>query len=523
MMMRGSCVNRMAAVAGVTLAAVLLAVTRVLAGTPITGFDDTVFVSGLSEPTAIAFLPDGRMLVVEKGGAVKVAVGGAGNLVGTIPVCTGSEMGLLGIAVDPSFTTNSRLYLYRTESVGGCAEVATRSNEVVRTTLTGAALGAVDVLLTGIRTDGGNHDGGVLRIGPDGKLYAGVGDTGINDGGAPGDSSNPYAQDLGELNGKILRLNLDGSVPLDNPFAGTPGARGEIYAYGFRNPFRMSFDPLSGALWAGDVGQGTIEEIDRVGAGANHSWPYCEGSQPDGCADVQDVVPVYEYNHNGNSASVTGGAFAVGGTYEGNYFFGDFVLGEIWQATLDMPRTGFVSAPTTIVTNAGGPADFVFGPDGALYYVAYSSGEVRRLSSTGFAPPTTTTTTTTTPSSTTTTTTIPSFSCDDTPTFACVRNGLDALDAMVAALGDLGSFDDRLTSRLANARDALDQAEQLAGDGKRRPARAALKRTIRSLAAFRQRLTSPSGKHHVGRSARSTVLPIVDREQSALRALRSGL
>ena len=116
--------------------------------------------------------------------------------------------------------------------------------------------GSLTERLTGIRTDGGNHDGGTLRIGPDQKLYVSVGDTGIGDSGPPGASTNPYSQDRGALEGKVLRLELDGLTPAaGNPFIGVAGARPEVYAFGLRNPFRMSFDPQTGRLWVGDVGQ----------------------------------------------------------------------------------------------------------------------------------------------------------------------------------------------------------------------------------------------------------------------------
>ena len=138
-----------------------------------------------------------------------------------------------------------------------------------------------------------------------------MGDTGIGDGGAPGQSTNPYSQDLGALEGKVLRLELDGSPAAGNPFIGTAGARPEIYARGFRNPFRMSFDPQTGRLWAADVGQATIEEIDIVQAGGNYAWPRCEGTLPAGCQQPGDIDPVFTYPHSGTGAlgnSVTGGA-----------------------------------------------------------------------------------------------------------------------------------------------------------------------------------------------------------------------
>jgi glucose/arabinose dehydrogenase len=358
------------------------------AGTPVAGFTDTQVVAGLGAPTAIAFLPDGRMLVTQKSGALRVVDGGVATTLVTIPVCSGSEMGLLGIALDPDFATNGFIYLYRTKpGAGGCGPAPDRLNQVVRVTMAGGAIdiGSLVELLTGIRTDNGNHDGGVLRIGPDEKLYVGAGDTGLGDNqGPPGSSTNPYAQDLSALEGKVLRLELDGSVPADNPFVGQPGVREEIFAYGFRNPFRFGFDPRSGRLWVGDVGDLTIEEIAIVGAGENHSWPYCEGHLPAGCQQPGDVAPIFTYPHSGGSAlgtSITGGAFA-GPSFGGlgnDYFFGDFTFNRIYHAEVNPARDDIVGTPTEFVTSAGGPVDIVFGPDGALYYVAINLGAVRRV------------------------------------------------------------------------------------------------------------------------------------------------
>ncbi|MEW6269823.1 MAG: PQQ-dependent sugar dehydrogenase [Thermodesulfobacteriota bacterium] len=367
---------------------VLLASATAHAGTPAPGFTDTPVATGLTAPTAVAFLPDGRLLVTEKGGALKLVDGGVASTLVTIPVCTGSEMGLLGIALDPDFASNGFVYLYRTKpAAGGCGSATGRFNQVVRVTMAGDAIdiGSLAELLTGIRTDFGNHDGGALRIGPDGKLYVGVGDTGRGDNqGGPGSSTNPYAQDLGALEGKILRLELDGSPPADNPFVGQVGVREEIFAYGFRNPFRFGFDPLSDALWVGDVGDLTIEEIAIVGPGDNHSWPYCEGTLPAGCAQPGDVAPIFTYPHSGGASlgtSITGGAFAGGsfGGRENDYFFGDYTGNAIYHADVTPARDDLGGTPTTFVSAAGGPVDVVFGPDGALYYVAIISGHVRRV------------------------------------------------------------------------------------------------------------------------------------------------
>src|SRR5437016_4265520 len=250
---------------------VLLAPLAARAGTPAAGFDDTSVIASLNQPTAIAFLPDGRMLVTLKGGDLLRVDGGVATTLTTIPVCTAAEMGLLGVAVDPNFDTNGFVYLYRTKAgPSGCGSSTARFNQVVRVMVSGNTAGSLVELLDGIQTDNGNHDGGGLRIGPDGKLYVGVGDTGLGDNnGGPGTSTNPYAQDLAHLEGKVLRLNLDGSIPADNPFVGNALARHEIFAYGFRNPFRFGFDPATSALWVGDVGDLTIEELDIVVAGGN--------------------------------------------------------------------------------------------------------------------------------------------------------------------------------------------------------------------------------------------------------------
>jgi len=366
------------------------------AGTPIAGFTDTPIVTGLDTPTAIAFLPNGDLLVTEKGGALKLSHNGSTSTLVNIPVCNSSEMGLLGVAVDPSFGTNGFIYLYRTKAgAGGCNTSTGRFNQVVRVTMAGGAvdIGSLAELLTGIRTDGGNHDGGVLRIGPDNKLYVGVGDTGLGDNqGGPGSSTNPYSQDLAALNGKVLRLELDGSVPADNPFVSQVGARGEIFAYGFRNPFRMGFDPLTGKLWVGDVGDLTIEEIDIAVAGKDYSWPYCEATSPAGCAQPGDVAPIFSYPHTGAGAlgaTVIGGAFAGPsfGGLENDYFFGEYTGNAIYHVDPNGTRDGFAGGPTLFVDDPGSPVDIVFSSDGALYYVAIAIGEVHRVAP-SVAPPT---------------------------------------------------------------------------------------------------------------------------------------
>jgi glucose/arabinose dehydrogenase len=375
----------------------LLGVLRPAAAAGVTapaGFTAAPAVSGLAQPTAAAFAPDGRLFVLEKAGAVRIwspATGLASEPAITLPSCTASEMGLLGLAFDPGFATNGFLYLYHSRPPGDdvrrCPDgsAAGRRNRVVRITVTGdrADPASLVEVLGGLRTDNGNHDGGCLRIGPDGFLYVGVGDTGIGDGGRPGASTNPYAGDLAALEGKILRLALDGSPAPGNPFLGRGGAADLVFALGLRNPFRFAFDRRTGLLWVGDVGQDTFEEVSIARAGDDLGWPHCEGFQPAGPCPGNTVPPVFVYPHPEDGASITGGVFYDGAqfdvAYGGDYFFGDFVLDRVWRARLDATRTAFATDPEVFLRDADGPTDFTIGPDGALYYVAFKSGSVVRV------------------------------------------------------------------------------------------------------------------------------------------------
>ena len=402
---------------GVTLALALLAAPAG-AGNPAPGFTDTVFVGGLSTPVAIAFLPDGRLIIAEKGGfsgAVNAAVkvydpgGGTTTTLGTIPVCAAGEMGLLGVAIDPSFATNGSIYLYRTESgptntAAECSTATGRSNELIRVTMIGSSIGSPSVLLTGIRTDQGNHNGGGVRYNPaDGKLYVGIGDAGTGDNfGCPGDPTNPYSRNDNEINGKILRLNLDGTIPADNAFFGQAGKRGEIFALGFRNPFRFGFDPQTDRLWIGDVGDLAYEEVDVVPAGdlsgPDYGWPDCEGTEPAGCPIAGTVGPILTYSHNGMNVacpqpsnslgtSITGGSFAGAPFFAnaGDYVFADFASNTVYLANVNGTRDGIVGTPAAISTSAQGPVDVITGPDGAVYYIAINGNSVRRMA--GVPPP----------------------------------------------------------------------------------------------------------------------------------------
>jgi glucose/arabinose dehydrogenase len=369
----------------------LLAVARVEAAPQAPqGFEVRDVVTRLSQPTAIAFTPSGTLFIAEKRGRLRLWARSGGlrtEPVIEIPTCTQSEMGLLGVAVDPEYVSNGYVYLYHTQPPGGdptrCGSAVGRENRVVRVTVANERGSDLIVLLDGIRTDNGNHDGGGLRFGPDGYLYVGVGDTGRGDAGAPGQATNPYAQDLQSLNGKLLRITRTGAPAPGNPFLGDGGNARFVFAYGLRNPFRFGIQPGTGLVWLGDVGQGTFEEIDVAAGGENFGWPQCEGLEPAEVCPGNSTPPVHVYRPGADGASVTGGVFyggsAFGSAFVGNYFFGDFVLDRIWRAVPQRDPIGFAAPPEVFVRDAGSPVDFAVAPDGTLYYVAFTAEVVRRV------------------------------------------------------------------------------------------------------------------------------------------------
>jgi glucose/arabinose dehydrogenase len=362
------------------------------------GYDEEIVAHDLTSPTAVAVLPDGRVVVTQKSGEVILCQNGTQKTMTTIPVanCAIQEVGLLGIAVDPEFATNGFLYLTRVKAAGAdWCDATNRVTEVLRVTMSvnSIDLDSLTVLLTGIRTDFGVHVGGVVRVGPDGNLYIGTGDAGAGESSPePGAAKNPYAQDLGSLEGKILRIARDGTIPADNPFVGIDGARPEIFALGFRNVWRSGFDPVGGKFWAIDVGNSTMEEINRIQPGGNYSWPHAEGTLPEGGILPGEIAPAFTYMHGhgvgsyGSAITCIGIAPEVYGPLGGQLFFGDLIGNTIYRAPLDATRDGIAETPVPFVTGAQGPVDIVFGPVSAgsaqvaMYYVAINAGEVRRVS-----------------------------------------------------------------------------------------------------------------------------------------------
>lgn len=260
------------------------------------GFADTPVVSGLDSPTAMAFAPDGRLFVCQQGGQLRVIKNGAllPTPFVTLDVNTSSERGLLGIAFDPNFSTNKYIYLYYTAPI--------LRNRVSRFTANGdVAVSGSEVKLLELNdvSGAGNHNGGAMHFGPDGKLYIAV-----------GENNNPSnAQTLGNLLGKVLRINRDGTIPSDNPFYTTAtGANRAIWALGLRNPFTFAFHPNNGRMFINDVGQNTWEEVNEGTPGANFGWPTTEGPT----TDARFNGPVYAYKHSNSTPSgcaITGGTF----------------------------------------------------------------------------------------------------------------------------------------------------------------------------------------------------------------------
>lgn len=286
-----------------------------------------------------------RLFVAEQGGAIKVfendesAANSSTFLdIGNRIASTG-ELGLLGLTFHPNYQTNGFFYVTYTPT----DDLAVVSRFKVSDTDADLADSNSETILLRIPQPFDNHNGGQLAFGPDGYLYIASGD-----GGGGGDPDG-NAQNLNNLLGKILRIDVDMmangmeyAIPSDNPFVNTDNARGEIFAYGLRNPWRFSFDVQTGTIWAGDVGQGELEEIDVIEKGGNYGWNILEGTScynADDCETNGTIAPVFEYDHEANDKSVTGGHVYRGAlvpSLEGFYIYGDFISGRIWGLSTNL-------------------------------------------------------------------------------------------------------------------------------------------------------------------------------------------
>lgn len=356
----------------------------------------SLIASGLPLPVSIVHADDksGRLYVVEQAGTIRVLLNGTPQAtpfldVHTLVTCCG-ERGLLGLAFPPGYAAKNHFYVYYTNLNGDI--VIARYNTTLDRSL--ADPNSEVIVLTIAHPLYINHNGGQLAFGPDGYLYAGVGD-----GGSAGDPNN-HGQSLNTLLAKILRLDVEGSgcvqspprtqnycIPADNPYLPTAGARPEIWALGLRNPWRFSFDRQTGDLYIGDVGQNIEEEIDfqpsSSAGGENYGWNILEGnlcySPASGCiAPARYSAPVATYDHGSGTCAVIGGDVYRGPpvfvNMQGVYFYADYCKGNIyglkndggWQTTL------LTTAPFTIST---------FGEDesGLIYVGDYGGGAVYQI------------------------------------------------------------------------------------------------------------------------------------------------
>lgn len=287
------------------------------------------------------------------------------------------EAGLLSIAFHPRFAENDQVFLSYTRR----DPLTSRFSRVTYDRETNTIDLDSEQILLEVPQPYGNHNGGHIAFGPDGRLYIALGDG--------GSSNDPLGsgQDTSTLLGSILRIDVDTpsaglpyGIPPDNPFADGQGGRPEIFAWGLRNPWRFSFDRATGELWAGDVGQNAVEEIDRIELGGNYGWNVREGSrcfQSDACAGPF-IDPVVEHPQSDGERSITGGYVYRGSAmpgFVGSYIYGDFVSGRIFAIVHDAEGQ---PASELLLASGLGVASFAEGLDGELMVVDYG-GSVRRI------------------------------------------------------------------------------------------------------------------------------------------------
>ena len=338
------------------------------AATVPSGFTDAVVASGLTNPTAMALAPDGRIFICEQGGALRVIKNGSllPTPFLTVTVDSAGERGLLGIAFDPNFVSNQLVYVYYT------ATTPAIHNRISRFTASGdVALAGSETILMDLPnlSTATNHNGGALHFAPDGTLFVAVGEN----------ANSANSQTLTTRLGKILRITSTGAIPTDNPFFNqATGDNRAIWALGVRNPFTFSFQEGTNRLFINDVGENTWEEINDGIAGSNYGWPNCEGFCNPPNANFRD--PIFAYAHDGSTCAITGGAFynpqvnQFPSQFVGSYFFADFCGG--WIRRLD-PANG--NAVTDFATGIASPVDLKVSADGFLYYLARGAGAVGRI------------------------------------------------------------------------------------------------------------------------------------------------
>ncbi len=350
-------------------------------------FERTVYASGLTSPTAMAFSPDGRLFVCERAGRLRVIKNGVllAQPFLTVPVVTDGERGLVGVAIDPNFATNRYLYIYYTYTGGTTHTGVTRiSRFTASPTNPDVAAAGSELILMGDIPNHTFHNSGAMHFGTDGMLYFAVGDNTLRS----------QVMSTSSLLGKINRINpaaYPNLIPPDNPFVGVEGARGEVWAMGLRNPFTFAIDPTNGQIFANDVGEDSWEEVDEVTKASNNGWPVCEGNFLLGsntpCNNPSYKNPLFAYSHSSafplSGCSTIGGAFYRGSQfpaeYQGSYFFTDYC--ERWLARrLPSGEVRIFSDNVETLTTS-----LIQGPDGAIYYGNIRLGQVFRIAYVGTA------------------------------------------------------------------------------------------------------------------------------------------
>jgi glucose/arabinose dehydrogenase len=383
------------------------ALAQLATGEPTSLFDLEDSWLPVNNATDIAFLSDGRAVVVRKQGVVIVTMADGtvqAPMAATMQVDnTNDEKGLLGVVVDEQ----DNLYFYASTGADSLNKHKVYKGRAAANGM--VTIDANPILSMGLEGPA-NHDGGGLVV-HEGHLYVAVGDTGAN--ATP--PQNRYGACLNKANGKILRIKLDGTTPGDNPLSGMAMVTGcaarttgdfalmapdtRIWAWGFRNPWRFWIDPETDLMWIGDVGETTQEEVTVGGKGTHHGWPFVEGTMQyaglgglTGCSQMTPSTPCTppqdSYLHTPmpgaqrQQSSVTGGLIPPKGcgwgAYEGRYFFGDYNRRNIWTLDVKPDRSGAVAGSRKDFATISSPVSFRAGRDGSMYIVSHAEG-IKRL------------------------------------------------------------------------------------------------------------------------------------------------
>jgi glucose/arabinose dehydrogenase len=388
----------------VTVCAQAIAAPCKTTGTTIPDIKLVEIAGGLTKPTAITHAGDGsgRLFVLQQKGLIRVIQNNALQAKPFLDirdrVVNGGEKGLLGIAFHPRFEDNGRFYLNYTTDDNGLTTVIAE----YRADKTGRVSADSERFLLKIKQPWGNHNGGQLAFGPDGYLYIAVGD------GGSGNDPNNNGQNPATLLGTILRIDVDTrqsgkayGIPADNPFVTHAvkykGARPEVWAFGLRNPWRFSFDRLTGELYAADVGQDDVEEIDLIEKGRNYGWrimegPRCTPGVSRRCTKTGLTLPIYSYTHE-TGRSITGGYVYRGKQIPelcGTYLYGDYVNQAIWgmryqngklikHKTLYQAKSLFSLALDYIQDKSLLVSTFGEDEAGEIYVAGYQGGRIYKI------------------------------------------------------------------------------------------------------------------------------------------------